>query len=54
VPPSYFDGAEVVLSPLDQRRPLPRDGNSARASLWGQGWQVQASSLYARPVRHPG
>ena len=34
MPPSYVDGAEVVLKPLDQRRPLPRDGNSARASLW--------------------
>ena len=39
-------------SRLDQPRPLPRGDKSARASPWGQGWQ--ASSLYARPVRHPG
>ncbi len=53
VPPSYFDGAGVVLKPLDQRRPLLATATPRGRAFGGLGWQVQASSLHARPVRHP-
>jgi hypothetical protein len=40
--------------PLDQRRPWLATATPRERAL-GQGWQVQASSLYARSAsRHPG